>query len=78
MLIRNVRSEPGYTVIENECFLDARVTSEALGMLCYIASKPDAAPADLAKRFRVDSGTVHQILGELTALGYLSAGAAAS
>jgi DNA-binding MarR family transcriptional regulator len=59
----------GYTTIENECFLDARLSPEAVGVLCFLRHTPDTKK--LAKRFRYGKGAITRVLKELVDAGYI-------
>jgi predicted transcriptional regulator len=68
----NRKRSTGYTTIENECLLDARLSPEAIGVLCYMRLAPDETnPQQLAVRFRCGRDRIYRILNELIDTGYL-------
>lgn len=72
--IIRVRKISDYTVIANYPVNDARLSTEALGMLVYILSKPDnwiIMNDELQKRFRLGRKKFDRILAELKTAGYV-------
>lgn len=63
-----------YTTIGNDCFADDNLSAEALGVLCYLISKPHnwrVMPAELANRFKSGRDRIYRILNELSDAGYV-------
>jgi hypothetical protein len=68
------RHKKDFTVIGNDCFRDENLTAEALGVICYLRSKPHdwrVMPTQLANRFKCGRDRVQRIIAELVSAGYL-------
>jgi len=73
MIIRRRRNR-NYTVINNDPFDDPRLSTAALGVLCYLRSRPDnwnVIPAQLAKRFNCGRDHMQRCLKELAEANYI-------
>ncbi len=75
MIVRE-KHKTDFTVIGNRAMNDDRLTPEALGVLCYLLSRPDnweVYPAQLSKRFRgCGRDKTYRILNELIECGYVT------
>lgn len=68
------QSKGNFTIIANDCFRDNQLSAEALGVICYLRSKPAdwvVMPTELSNRFGCGRDRILRILKELIALGYL-------
>ena len=63
-----------FTIIGNDCLRDDDLSAEALGVLCYLRSKPKdwrVMPTELAGRFKCGRDRINRILKELIGHGYI-------
>ena len=73
MIIRNPVTD-NFSVITNRILTDRRLSAEAVGVLCYLASKPDhwkVRAAEIESRFGLRTKKRQRIMRELDAAGYL-------
>lgn len=73
MIIRR-KYTGNFTVIGNTPMNDEHLTAEALGVLCYLRSRPDdwkVIPPQLGKRFRCGRDRIQRILRELIESAYI-------
>lgn len=74
MIIRR-KHNGNFTVIGNEPMNDERLSAEALGVLCYLRSRPDnwnVIPDQLADRFSCGRNRMYRILKELIDGSYIT------
>ena len=79
MAIIRQKRQVNYSIINNQVFEREQLSYEAMGMLCYLLSKPDnweVSPSELANvtaktRKHSRSNSVYTILSELISAGYL-------
>jgi hypothetical protein len=72
-----IRTEKGenFSIIANHCFKDDRLSYRAIGLLCYLLSKPnhwEAKITQLVKAHREGRDAVYATMRELCACGYVS------
>ena len=63
-----------FTIIGNECLNDDDLSPDALGVLCYLRSKPvdwQVMQTQLASRFKCGRERIARILKELISFGYM-------
>jgi hypothetical protein len=68
------RIKKDFTIIGNDCFRDETLSAEALGVVCYLRSKPHdwrVMPTQLSNRFGCGRDRMQRIIGELVERGYL-------
>jgi hypothetical protein len=68
------RYNRNFTVLPNAVFDDARLTPEALGVLVYLRSRPEAWNVDLAQlgeRFRMGRDKTQRVIAELVSAGWI-------
>ena len=73
MIIRN-HPKRDYTVVTNRILQDTRLSPEAVGLLCYLASKPDnwkVRAAEIEARFKLGTRKRRRIMAELQTAEYL-------
>lgn len=73
MIIRSAK-QSRFTVVPNAVIDDERLSAAALGIVCYLLSKPDdwsIHVAQLGKRFNVGRAGLRSIMTELRTAGYL-------
>ena len=73
MIIRNPVTD-NFSVITNGILTDRRLSAEAVGVLCYLASKPDhwkVRAAEIESRFGLRTKKRQRIMRELDEAGYL-------
>jgi len=73
MIIRR-KHNSNFTVIGNAPMNDQRLTAEALGLLCYLRSRPDdwtVLPRQLQARFSCGRDRIYRIIKELIETGYI-------
>jgi len=74
MIVRD-RVSDNFTIIPNSILNDRRLSVEAQGVLCYLASKPDhwkVRAAEIESRFGMRTKKRRRIMRELADAGYLS------
>jgi hypothetical protein len=74
MIIRR-KHNGNFTVIGNGLVENEALSAEALGVLCYLLSRPDnwqVIPDQLQTRFNVGRDKMYRVLSELIDLGYIS------
>ena len=73
MSIRRNPARGRYTIIGTDAIEDRRLSFGALGLLCYVLSKPDnwtIRTADVMSRGGIGRGAYTRVMGELEAAGY--------
>ncbi|MEB4589996.1 hypothetical protein VSS37_03300 [Candidatus Thiothrix sp. Deng01] len=79
-MIHRSKRQHGYTVIDNQVFRDNSLSWQAMGLLCYVLSKPDNWRIHAKQLMNVTKGTakhtkrdgVYAILTELKDAGFVS------
>ena len=72
-IVRGSRPEANFTIIRNELLSDG-LSCEALGVICYLLSKPDnweISKRELGKHFRIGRDKINRIINELLKAGYM-------
>jgi hypothetical protein len=74
VIIRVIRHETNFTVIDNACLRDCTLSFKATGLLAYLLSMPDewTPRRDQLAEVKTDGvASIRAALAELTAAGYL-------
>lgn len=72
-VVRRVHSG-NFTIISNALLCDRSLKADAVGVICYLVSKPDnwtLRPGELADRFDCGSDRIQRIMKELIEAGYI-------
>jgi hypothetical protein len=72
-ITRHKRPDIGWTTISQTVF-DADLSGEALGILCYLLSRPDSwvvRTAHLQKKFRRGPDKIRTLINEIISAGFI-------
>ena len=72
-VIFHIHKDRDYTSIINDIFNDEKLSAEALGLLCYLLSRPEnwrVVPNQLRARFKLGEHKFQRLMRELVAAGH--------
>lgn len=72
-IIRRVHNA-NFTIIGNRCLQDEALSSDSLGVLCYLLGKPNdwqVMLGDLMRRFKCGKDKIQRVMRELIEAGYI-------
>lgn len=72
-IIRRVHNA-NFTIIGNRCLQDETLSSDSLGVLCYLLGKPNdwqVMLGDLMRRFKCGKDKIQRVMRELIEAGYI-------